>query len=159
MEANTLIFCAPADDTRLLKADDYQVRLHRDGAVVYSRHGKDAIIDRGDSIEVRDPYADNDFNTGTAVDMVGWKSRERVVFSKEEGEFPYAVGDAVARHNFNFPDSLIVPGDQGQYDYTLNVYNQLRAEQYRQQTHGSEYVERWRDDDEYRPPAGSSFKP
>ncbi|MBL1742241.1 MobA relaxase/mobilization protein, partial [Klebsiella pneumoniae] len=75
--SDNIIYCAPADDTSLLKADGYEARLHRDGAVVYSRQGQDAIIDRGDRVEVINPYDDGDLNTRIAVDMVAWKSGER----------------------------------------------------------------------------------
>ncbi|MFV1174421.1 MobA relaxase/mobilization protein, partial [Klebsiella pneumoniae] len=110
----------------MLKADGYEARLHRDGAVVYSRQGQDAIIDRGDRVEVINPYDDGDLNTRIAVDMVAWKSGERVEFSRD-GSFAYAAGDAVAAHNLHHRDSIIVPSDREQYDYTREKFNQLKG--------------------------------
>ncbi|EPV3852401.1 TraI/MobA(P) family conjugative relaxase, partial [Klebsiella pneumoniae] len=127
-------------------------------AVVYSRQGQDAIIDRGDRVEVINPYDDGDLNTRIAVDMVAWKSGERVEFSRD-GCFAYAAGDAVAAHNLHHRDSIIVPSDREQYDYTREKFNQLKGrytdserEALRQQ-----YDERYYDD--VRNNDDSSYKP
>ncbi|WP_446915220.1 TraI/MobA(P) family conjugative relaxase [Klebsiella pneumoniae] len=156
--SDNIIYCAPADDTSLLKADGYEARLHRDGAVVYSRQGQDAIIDRGDRVEVINPYDDGDLNTRIAVDMVAWKSGERVEFSRD-GSFAYAAGDAVAAHNLHHRDSIIVPSDREQYDYTREKFNQLKGrytdrerEELRQQYDNRYYDDvRHNDDNSYKP--------
>ncbi|WP_061800065.1 TraI/MobA(P) family conjugative relaxase [Serratia ficaria] len=156
--SDSIIFCAPADDTSLLKADGYDTRLHRDGAVVYARNGQDAIIDRGDCVEVVNPYEHSDLNTRTAVDLVAWKSGERVEFSRD-GSFAYAAGDAVAVHNLHHRDSIVVPSDQEQYDYTVQKYNQLKArypEHQRDEWH-QQYDSRYTDD--LRHNDDSSYKP
>ena len=124
--SDAAILCAPADDTPLLKADGYSVRLNRDGAAIYSRSGRDAIIDRGDRVEVIDPYSDNDLNTRTAIDLVSWKSGERVEFT-QSGGFPYAAGDAAAAHNLLHKDSMVIPSDKEQYAYTLHSFRQLQS--------------------------------
>lgn len=158
VEADTLIFCAPADDTPLLKADGYEVRLHRDGAAVYSRHGQDAIIDRGDSVEVRNPYAEDDLNTKTAIDMVSWKSGERMEFS-QSGPFPYAAGDAVADHNLLFRDNIIVPTNPVQFDYTLASYERKKADIQDREVYDDR--ERWAADDapDVRRSNNTTYKP
>lgn len=127
VKSDTLILCAPADDIRLLKADGFNVRVNRDGAAIYSRNGRDAIVDRGDSLEVRDAYLQGNFNTRVAIDMASWKSGERIKFT-DDGEFPLAAGEAAAAHNLRFRDNPVVPTDRKQYDYTAAVYERERMQ-------------------------------
>lgn len=66
-------------------------------------------------------------NTRAAVDMVSWKSGERIKFT-DDGEFPLAAGEATAAHNLRLRDNPVVPTDRKQYDYTAAVYERERIQ-------------------------------
>lgn len=167
-ESNDIIYCAPADDTSVLKADGFTVRVHRDGAAVYSQRGRDAIIDRGDTVEVRHPHDYGSINTVVAVDMVSWKSGERVEFDGNGFFVASAIG-AVARHNQLHRDNMVIPTDQDQLERVRQDVKMMKAHQADYEAHEARaqarYEQRQRekprdyDEDNYTPNNRGTFKP
>ncbi|QOI58025.1 TraI/MobA(P) family conjugative relaxase [Rouxiella badensis] len=127
-ESDNIIYCAPADDTPVLKADGFSVRVHRDGSAVYSQKGREAIIDRGDTVEVRHPHDYGGINTVVAIDMVSWKSGEKVEFDGG-GYFVASAIGAAARHNQVHTDSMVVPTNDDQLERIRQDDRTLRAHQ------------------------------
>ncbi len=162
-----VIHCAPADDTPLLKADGFTVRLHRDGAAVYSRQGRDSIIDRGDSIEVYHPLDGRAVNTLTAVNMMQWKSDEYSKFNGNGLFVATAVG-AVAEHNL-YQARKINLSDAYQRDdaekEAKNIQSRIASNAYYEDLAQARYEQRLRDEqrnndeDNHRPNNGGTFKP
>lgn len=128
VSSENVIYCGPADDTSVLKADGFTARIHRDGTAVYSQRGRDAIIDRGDSIEVCNAYDYGSINTVVAVDMMSWKSGEQVKFDGT-GFFIATAITATARHNQVHRDNMVIPTDPEQRELTRQEDKTLRAHQ------------------------------
>ncbi|MCC3742558.1 relaxase/mobilization nuclease domain-containing protein [Rouxiella badensis] len=156
-----VIHCAPADDTPLLKADGFTVRLHRDGAAVYSRQGRDSIIDRGDSIEVYQPYDGRAVNTLTAVNMMQWKSGELGKFDGNGLFVATAVG-AVAEHNLYQERQISVTDtyQRGDVEKEMgNIQSRKASNAYYEDLAQARYEQRLRDEEEYKPNNRGTFKP
>lgn len=162
-----VIHCAPADDTPLLKADGFSVSLHRDGAAVYSRQGRDAIIDRGDSIEVYHPFEGGAVNTLTAVNMMQWKSGEQGRFDGNGLFVATAIG-AVAEHN-TYEERKIHISDTYQLNEVekeqKNIQTRISTDSYYEEKAQERYEQRvreeweYRDEDDQRPDNSGTFKP
>lgn len=162
-----VIHCGPADDTPLLKADGFTVRLHRDGAAVYSRQGRDSIIDRGDSIEVYQPYDGRAVNTLTAVNMMQWKSGELGKFDGNGLFVATAVG-AVAEHNLYQERQISVTDtyQRGDVEKEMgNIQSRKASNAYYEDLAQARYEQRLRDEHRYReeeehkPTNRGTFKP
>ncbi|KQN49948.1 MobA relaxase/mobilization protein [Serratia sp. Leaf50] len=167
-ESNNIIYCAPADDTSVLKADGFTVRVHRDGSAVYSQKGRDAIIDRGDIVEVRHPHDYGSINTVVAVDMMSWKSGERVEFDGN-GLFVASAIGAVARHNMVHRDNMVIPTEQDQLERARQEAKTLKAHQADYDAHEARAQARYEqrlseapryyDEDDHTPNNRGTFKP
>lgn len=162
-----VIHCAPADDTPLLKADGFTVKLHRDGAAVYSRQGRDSIIDRGDTIEVYHPLDDRTVNTMTAVNMMQWKSGEYGKFTGSGLFVATAVG-SVAEHNLYEDRKINLSDDYQRSDAEKeahNIQSRIASNAYYEDLARSRNEQRLRDEQRYNdednhtPGNKGTFKP
>lgn len=168
VQSQDVIHCAPADDTPLLKADGYSVRLHRDGSAVYSHKGHDAIIDRGDSIEVRYPFEYGAINTLTAVNMMQWKSGEHIKF-EGGGLFVASAIGAVAEHNLEHKDRMVIPTDAYQLSEARREAKTILSHRAQDAAYDRDAQARYENmqfrdvnrygDDEVRPGDKGSYKP
>lgn len=108
VESDMILYCAPGDDTKLLKAENFNVRLHRDGSAVYSSAGRDEVIDRGDSIEVRFPLENSLSTIDMGIDLASWKSGERFEITGESYTKLLAF-QRLAEYNRAFPEHSVHP--------------------------------------------------
>ncbi|EJM7684749.1 relaxase/mobilization nuclease domain-containing protein [Salmonella enterica] len=75
------IVCAVADDIRPYNVQSYETSVNRDGTIQYKQNGIVQIQDKGDRIEIADPYTQGGQHIAGAMVIAEEKSGEKMQFS------------------------------------------------------------------------------
>ncbi|EME9612076.1 relaxase/mobilization nuclease domain-containing protein [Salmonella enterica] len=75
------IVCAVADDIRPYSVQSYETSVNRDGTIQYKQNGIVQIQDKGDRIEIADPYTQGGQHIAGAMVIAEEKSGEKLLFS------------------------------------------------------------------------------
>ncbi|EAB6598837.1 mobilization protein MobA [Salmonella enterica subsp. enterica] len=75
------IVCAVADDIKPYNVQSYETSVNRDGTIQYKQNGIVQIQDKGDRIEIADPYAQGGQHIAGAMVIAEEKSGEKMQFS------------------------------------------------------------------------------
>lgn len=86
------IRCAVADDCRPFTVEGYETRITRDGVIQYRQNGVVQLQDRGERIEVVNPYVVDGLHIMSAMVVAEEKSGERLVFDGEPAFVRQACG-------------------------------------------------------------------
>lgn len=82
--------CAVADDIKPYNVQSYETSVNRDGTIQYKQNGIVQIQDKGDRIEIADPYTQGGQHIAGAMVIAEEKSGEKLLFSGD----PTFVGAA-----------------------------------------------------------------
>lgn len=81
--SDNAIVCAVADDIKPYNVQSYETSVNRDGTIQYKQDGIVQIQDKGNSIEIADPYIQNGQHIAGAMVIAEEKSGEKLLFSGE----------------------------------------------------------------------------
>lgn len=81
--SDNAIVCAVADDIKPYNVQSYETSVNRDGTIQYKQDGIVQIQDKGDRIEIADPYAQGGQHIAGAMVIAEEKSGEKLLFSGE----------------------------------------------------------------------------
>lgn len=81
--SDNAIVCAVADDIKPYNVQSYETSVNRDGTIQYKQDGVVQIQDKGDRIEIADPYAQGGQHIAGAMVIAEEKSGEKLLFSGE----------------------------------------------------------------------------
>ncbi|WP_327393847.1 LPD7 domain-containing protein, partial [Pseudomonas coronafaciens] len=93
--SDRLVLCGQADDSAVYNLRTYNTHLHRDGTVEYLRDGRVGVVDRGDQVQIKPGFNEDDEldNYRLAANLVSTKSGDAVRIVGDE-QFVDQVLDA-----------------------------------------------------------------
>lgn len=119
--AEGIIIAAAADDSPVFDVAGHSSRLLKDGTIEYLRYGQVGVIDRGDTIIIKDGFDTDDShaNRSLAVAIMGTKSGERaeLVGDAQAVDLVLEAGVRHALHTGVDPLPLTDPMQQQRYVY------------------------------------------
>ncbi|EGZ8610207.1 TPA: TraI/MobA(P) family conjugative relaxase [Salmonella enterica subsp. enterica serovar Muenchen] len=77
------IICSVADDIKPYDVQSYETSVNRDGTIQYRQNGVVVIQDKGERIEIADPYTQGGQHIAGAMVIAEEKSGEKLLFSGE----------------------------------------------------------------------------
>lgn len=119
--SDAVIIAGQADDTGVFDVSGHASRLLRDGTIEYLRYGQVAVVDRGETVEIKSGFDDSDdlANYGLAVAIMARKSGDRAEILGENRAVHRLIEAGLhhAQHTGSSPLQLSIPEQRAEQAY------------------------------------------
>lgn len=154
-DTDAVIVAGAADDTMVFDAETHASRLRRDGTIEYLRYGQIAVVDRGETLEIKSGFDDADdlANYGLAVAIMAHKSGERAEVLGEEVAVRQVMEAGLRHAQFTGADPLRL-SNPGQLAHSLELARQMQQADDDHQPGSTEQAmpdNGWNDEDRAQP--------